>query len=91
MRDESANKSQLGWKLQDQLFVHRSRQIKVTVERNGGHVLGSPFTSKGQLFQVRLVLSLELMVPLLECLIFPVVVGGGGGERVVGSEKPGTR
>ena len=29
----------------------------MTVEVNGGHVLGSPFTVKGQPFQVRPVLS----------------------------------
>jgi len=32
-------------------------RYKVTVKVNGGHVLGSPFTVKGQLFQVRPVLS----------------------------------
>jgi len=32
-------------------------RYKVTVKVNGGHVLGSPFTIKGQLFQVRPVLS----------------------------------
>jgi len=32
-------------------------RYKVTVKVNGGHVLGSPFTVEGQLFQVRPVLS----------------------------------
>jgi len=32
-------------------------RYKVTLKVNGGHVLGSPFTVKGQLFQVRHVLS----------------------------------
>jgi len=32
-------------------------RYKLTVKVNGGHVLGSPFTVKGQLFQVRPVLS----------------------------------
>jgi len=32
-------------------------RYKVTVKLNGGHVLGSPFTVEGQLFQVRPVLS----------------------------------
>ena len=38
-------------------FPKEQCRYKVTVKVNGGHVLGSPFTVKGQSFQVRPVLS----------------------------------
>jgi len=51
INDEKDGRYKISYSLKEQ------GRYRVTVKVNGGHVLGSPFTVKGQLFQVRPVLS----------------------------------